>query len=379
MKRMGAAVLFLACLFFAQAADAAWTPAKRITKNLGQSYVPTIAADSLGHLHVVWDDGTPGHYEIYYKKSTDGGTTWKPAVRLTRTSDSSFAPVIVVDGRDALHVVWHEYGGCIYYMCSSDEGATWSTAKIINTTNDIAEYPDIGVDSSGRLHVVWQGYTYLSAEQIYYGSSPDNGVSWATSQKLTSTAGKSYFPALAVTPGGSLFVVWQDDTLGNFEIYFKRSLDGGGSWKPGKRITATSGDSEYPDIAFVGSVLHVVWDDNSSGKYEIYYKKSSNRGATWTATKRLTKTAGDSVYPAIAVDGLGHLHVVWYDQTPGNNEIYYMKSTNAGTTWTMPQRLTSSKGDSRCPNIGVDLWNNLHVVWHDSNPGNYEIFYKKGK
>jgi hypothetical protein len=27
-----------------------------------------IAVDSLGHLHVVWNDDTPGNREIYYKK-----------------------------------------------------------------------------------------------------------------------------------------------------------------------------------------------------------------------------------------------------------------------------------------------------------------------
>ena len=44
---------------------------------------------------------------------------------------------------------------------------------------------------------------------------------------------------------------------------------------------------------------------------------------------------------------------------------------------TPAKRLTWNYGGSRSPAIAVDPSGNLHVVWSDDTPGNYEIFYKK--
>lgn len=47
--------------------------------------------------------------------------------------------------------------------------------------------------------------------------------------------------------------------------------------------------------------------------------------ADWTGAKRITRTSGRSLYPSIAIDSINTIHVVWWDFTPGNGEIYYMK------------------------------------------------------
>jgi hypothetical protein len=99
--------------------------------------------------------------------------------------------------------------------------------------------------------------------------------------------------------------------------------------------------------------------------------------ADWTQAKRLTWNSGYSSWPAIAVDTTGNLHVVWMDDTPGNREIYYKKSTDGGSTWMPSQRLTWNSGWSAYPGIAVDSSGNLHVVWDDYTPGNSEIYYRK--
>ena len=66
-----------------------WEPTKRLTWNSGETGFIAIAADSNNHIHVVWDDSTPGNFEIFYKKSTNGGTTWTTK-RLTYSPGNSF-------------------------------------------------------------------------------------------------------------------------------------------------------------------------------------------------------------------------------------------------------------------------------------------------
>jgi hypothetical protein len=79
--------------------------------------------------------------------------------------------------------------------------------------------------------------------------------------------------------------------------------------------------------------------------------------------KRLSWTSGQSGEAAIAVDASGKLYVVWKDNTPGNFEIYYKKSPDAGATWTAAKRLTFTSGHSGKPAIAVDASWNLYVVW----------------
>jgi hypothetical protein len=97
----------------------------------------------------------------------------------------------------------------------------------------------------------------------------------------------------------------------------------------------------------------------------------------WTTAQRLTWTSGFSGEPDIAIDSNNVIHVVWYDNRPGNNEIYYKNSSDGGTTWMASEKLTWNSGDSGWPDIAADPSGNLHLVWYDDTPGNREIFYRR--
>jgi hypothetical protein len=113
-----------------------------------------------------------------------------------------------------------------------------------------------------------------------------------------------------------------------------------------RRLTRNAGYSVDPSIAALGNNVHVVWDDSTPGNAEIYYRRSADRGTTWGKTTRLTKSTGDSSDSAIAVSGT-NIHVVWADSTPGNYEIFYKRSVNNGVTWRKEKRLTRNKGWSQ--------------------------------
>lgn len=121
---------------------------------------------------------------------------------------------------------------------------------------------------------------------------------------------------------------------------------------------------------------HIIWADLNPGSWEIYYKKSTDGGTTWDM-KRLTYNSGYSVNPAIAVDSNNYIHVVWEDLSPGDREIFYKRSTNGGTSW-ITRRLSWISGKSMEPTIAVDSIHNIHVAWHDDGAENREIFYRKG-
>jgi len=382
MRRIIILVLAIGFFLLAQTAQAAgWTAIKRLTWTSGLSERPAVAVDSAGNLHLVWHDNTSGNAEIYYKKSTNGGATWSTNKRLTLTSGDSKNPAIAVDSSDRLHIFWGDYtpGNYeIYYRSSANGGVSWSAAKKLTSTAFDSYGPAITADSSGILHLVWSDDTPGNAE-IYYGRSTDGGITWSKPRRLIWTTGDSLSPAIAFIALGNIHVFWQDGTPGNEEIYYKTSTDKGINWSANNRLTWTSGNSIQPAIAVDSSgCLYVVWSDTTPGNWEIYHRKSTNNGVNWSAIKRLTWTAGGSSHPSIGVDSSGRLHVVWWDTTfGGKGEIYYRKSMDKGTTWSTTNRLTWSSGISKDPSIAVDPSGNLHVFWQDNTPGNAEIYYKK--
>jgi len=360
-----------------------WTAAKRLTWNPGYSYSPTIAMDSNNHLHVVWHDTTSGNTEIYYKRSTNGGATWTSSKRFTWNSGSSVVPVVTVDSNDHLHVVWQDYtpGNYeLYHKRSTDGGTTWSKCQRL-TWNIVASYdPVVTVDSNDHIHVLWEEECTPGNYEIYYKRSTNGGASWTATKRLTWNAGYSTDPAIAVDSSNHLHVVWTDDSKDyNYEIFYKRSTDGGTTWSKYRRITWTISSLLIPTIAVdSNNHLHVVWHDNISGNTEIYYKRSTNAGATWSSSKRFTWNIGASYDPVVTVDSNDHLHVVWHDDTPGNKKICYKRSTDGGSSWSKYVGLTWNRGHSLWKDLAVDSNNHIHVVWDDDTPGNWEIFYKKG-
>jgi hypothetical protein len=76
------------------------------------------------------------------------------------------------------------------------------------------------------------------------------------------------------------------------------------------------------------------------------------------------------------MDSMGYIHVVWFDYTPGNSEIFYKKSTDGGNSWST-ERLTWTSHDSTWPDLSIDPNDKVHVVWQEDLSGNKEIYYKK--
>jgi BNR repeat-like domain len=374
-------VLAIGLVLCALAAQAGWTPVKRLTWTSGASTLPAIAADAFGGLHLVWVNFSPGNAELYYKKSTNGGTTWSASQRLTWNSGDSTKPVLAVDPSGNPHVVWQDLTPGIpeiYYTRSTDGGTTWSANQRLTWNSGYSNVPSIAVDSSGNPHVVWHDNTPGNYE-IYYRKSQDGGATWLAAQRLSWTTGNSYTPDLAADSSGKLHLVWGDWTPGRMELYYKKSTNGGATWSTVKRLTWNPGDSSYPKIALGSAgLVHLVWTDETPGNSETYYKKSTDGGATWSTGKRLTWNAGDTSNLALVADPSKNPHVIWIDTTPGNREVYYKKSTDGGAAWSASERLTHSSYETYELAMAADPSGNVHAVWEDGTIGDIDIYYRKG-
>lgn len=362
-----------------------WSATKRLTWNNGNCWDLNIASGNDSSLHILWRDNTPGNNEIFYRKSTNNGNSWLSSKRLTWTPESSAEPRIALDSSNDPYIVWSEgidvatdhYD--IFFRKSTDGGSGWSARKRLTWNPDWSDYPRIILDHNDNIHVIWIHYVTPTNAELYHKKSTDGGNAWTAAQRLTLDPGTSDDPCMAVDSNDHIYIVWNDEKTGNYEIYLKISTDGGTSWKASKRLTWTTGSSFYPWIAIdTGDNLHVGWMDNTKGDYEIFYKKSTNGGTTWS-TKRLTYNVGNSYYPKIAFGNSNNPQMVWADYSFGMCQVMYKESTNGGTSWTGAKRLTWTAVHTFLGSLTVDSSNNPHVIFRNNVPGDYEVYYKNRK
>lgn len=276
---------------------ASWTLTP-VTNTIGDNKEPALAANGM-NLYVVWANDSPGQYEVYFSTSSDGGLTWSTRKRLSNTAGESHQPAIALDAAQNLYVVWTDrtgINGNIYFKKSTDGGNTWALRRLTNNVADL-EHPEIEVSGS-TVSVVFQNDA-RGNDDINYLSSADNAATWAKNRRLSSQSGNETHAHITKDPTNKLYVVWEDDTLGNGDVFVKHSVNDGATWTL-KRLIGNPSDSRQPVVTANADAVHLLWRDEYQGNQEIYTKRSEDGGITWTPNKRVTNTPGASISPSVA-------------------------------------------------------------------------------
>lgn len=186
---------------------------------------------------------------------------------------------------------------------------------------------------------------------------------------------------LAVTSDGNLHVVYHHkDGTGILQIYHAESSDGGATWTE-EQLTFASRDQNFPALA-VDSMdnLHLVWEDGREGQPGIvpktYYQKKTT---TWQPAELVASYA---TVPSIAIDGNDNVHVVYgvyvygAGYYGGGNGIRWRMRTPAG--WQSEESISENKYWVRSATVAIDGDNNVHVAWsHDPRYRYYDMHYRK--
>ena len=355
-----------------------WSSDKRLTNNAAPSEANWRgqAVASVGsYVYAVWDDGRDGNWEIYFKRSTDNGLTWGPDTRLTNNASNSWYPSVAAYG-SYVYVVWQDdrEGNWEIYMLRNEkygDSGYWYSA--VRLTNNPASSLRPSVAAYYRnVHVAWHDNRNENWE-IYYKRSTDNGLTWGSDTRLTNDPNVSEYAYVAAY-SNYVYVAWQDNRYENYDIFVKRSTNNGATWTQ-LRLTSDASDQEWVSIAAYGYDVHVVWTDyRAEGNTEIYYRRSIDSGVSYKPEVRLTSSAGESTCANVAVKGKT-VYVVWEDTRTEQFEVWFKDSPDRGVHWTADRILSAQPNISQWPSVSVS-GDNVYVVWTDQRNGNNEIYFK---
>jgi hypothetical protein len=215
------------------------------------------------------------------------------------------------------------------------------------------------VTLDGNLWIAWES-NRAGTYQIYY--QVYNGITWTT-PTIVSTAAFNSAPSLAQLNNGTVVLVWAGGTNGNDNHLYYRSYTNG-VWKSIVSLTSGSGFTDELPRAVVtrDSTLWVFFErDTTTGPYrQIYYKTLS--GNKWSADTILTTDSATNQMPAAMVIKNGNIWVAWSRNTTvgGNTTIYY-RSFN-GTRWSGDTPLTTP-GVTSSPSLVQDRNGTIWLFW----------------
>lgn len=368
----------LMALLIGSTAIAQWEPEVKLSTSegaasLNENMGRCIVADA-GMVHAVWSSQKDNARAVYYRRSEDSGKTWSPAMRVSGESSSDSFPLLA-ESAGTVHLVYLRGFGtpdaASYYRRSNDGGKTWDKEVLLGKTKWWA-----GVAAAGDM--VYVSLNTLSPDDaknsvVYFRRSADRGVTWEPTQQISTAAprvgGRAEDPGI-MADGSHVYLVWNDNRDAEagkgMSVYFRYSADSGKTWGTETALTHAPQYTYFPTISVNGANLDLCYGDRQPGQYDIFYMRSSDFGATWTAARRLALDPGERFYPSVVRDG-SNVHVVWMSK----DGITYQHSGDSGATWERAVDL-AKKGVSPFVTVGGDT---VHVIFASQRDGSSGLYY----
>jgi hypothetical protein len=355
------------------------------------------------NIYAVWMDNRLSsifNTNIYFSKSTNNGISFEADIRIDDAPIGAAAsPSIAVDKSNGnIYVVWQDYRNSpspysvdIYFANSTDGGNTFGTNKrAIDETGANHQFvPDVAAHN-GFIGVVWED----QRGGIYFANSTDGGNTFGESKKVSDNVGSGvFYPKIAIDDIGIIYVVWEDKIVGNYSIYFSKSVDAGNTWAPSKKVSddPLSEGQRMPSIALDASGnIYVVWRDSRQkdpdifSEMDIYFAKSTDGGNNFTPSVQITDDIiEDQMQPSIAINDDGKIFVTWMEDIDFPNQdnccdIYFANSTDGGNTFSTKQKINNSPSFSSVyypSNAVVADGIHAYIVWQDDRNGNWDIYF----
>jgi hypothetical protein len=229
--------------------------------------------------------------------------------------------------------------------------ATAQHTNIMISNAQLPEEPSIMINPKNVKYIV-AGANIRSA---YYSS--DTGKTWSA-QQLTSSFGVYGDPAIICDTAGSFYFFHLSNTPGgNFidRIVCQKSVNNGVTWNNGAAFGLNGTKAQDKQWAVVDkrtNNIYATWtqfdnygSSNPVDSSVILFSKSTDAGTNWTMPLRISQKAGDCIDDDNTTEGAvpavgpnGEIYVAW----AGPKGLVFNKSVDRGNTWMATDKIINS-------------------------------------
>lgn len=296
---------------------------------------------------------------VFVRRSTDGGVSWAPRVRVSRAGSTywSAVPSIATQGQD-VDVAWTELNTStrksqIRYTRSTDGGASFGDSVALSPLGQ-ASAAKVARGPNGRVAVIW----YNEANnRILIRVSTDGGTSFAARQVLLASVSVRNH-AVAVGDGVIYFAyaTWNDG------IWLRRSLDDGASWSTATKLTAGKTGRRGLSLIAEGAEAYLGFARKTAAGWTPSYKRSADKGASWSGRVNLARPSANAWPPLMSLHGGVARTAFARCQKPDCDLRVFYRQSSDGLSWTPRERVSP---DGSASPFGVGYTGGRIVIGYD--------------
>jgi hypothetical protein len=242
--------------------------------------------------------------QIFSSLSTDGGITWQSPKSIIKMPKPHWPYTAFRTSSGRILLAYSTNAAInIYYSDDDDVTWKWPTVTLPNPTG----VQEIAITQSSD-NTIWLSYGI--PEHVYFRKSTDGGMTWLPDQTFSAETWIERYLTIIETTPNNFIGIYQDNSSGNFDIYKKVSTDNGNTWSHPIKILDNPLDEERPKV--LKSNDGTIWLIYQMQKptvlpkfkqYDIYYTKSTDNGVTWQPSTQFTRYIGNDFYVNAAIFG----------------------------------------------------------------------------
>jgi len=258
--------------------------------------------------------------------------------------------------------------------------------KVNDDDNDrFHGHPSVSVFPDGNYVVTWideRNYFY----NIYAQQFDENGIPVAGNFMVNDVEdGQQFTPIVCTSLSGRFVITWKDQREGGvifFDIFSQIYDEVGTPVGSNMKIHDDENSMYYltppaSDMDSTGNFI-IAWNDNHIGNDQIYAKKFDKQGNRIDSTFQVNtdEGSGDQINPAICATESGNSAIVWQDFRNGNDDIYVQSIKPDGILLEENHKVNETNDNSYqgYPQIGIDSTGSYFIVWEDRSNNVFNIY-----
>ncbi len=253
----------------------------KINDDSGNSTQQEPECDFFSNSVICWMDNRNGNQDIFLQLYDSLGSKVNSNIKVNVDSDSiQRRSSVAMSASGSFVVVWQDKRGGdfdIYAQRFDSLGNSLGNNFKINddTSGSYQGFPEVDSDKKGNFVVVWED-TRESYYDIYAQFYNWSGEGVGPNFRVNDDPGSCYqgHSDVAMNGTGSFIIVWEDRRNGDSDVYAQRydsdAQPEGGNY----RVNSEAGSfgQKEPSVTTDGQTIFFVWQDNRLGDYDIFGK-----------------------------------------------------------------------------------------------------------
>ncbi len=359
----------------------------KVNDNVGHKHAsPSGALFDDGRFVITWQDTRNGTWspDIFAQFYNGDGTPYLSNFIVNdHTGGEQGFPAVTILGYDIFTVTWMDSRNGNFDIYAQSFWWSYPIGSNMKVNDDVADAeqytPVISKTQSIYRVIVWQDYR--EGFPNIYGARIEYTGPVETNFRVNDDVDTVYHgnPSVSTIANGYI-VVWEDERNGDLDIYaqiYDAAMNPIGSNFKVNTGSDTLSQS-FPFVTGNSSNAVVAFQDEKIGECDVYFQRYDSAGVSQGPNTIVTNNlfGAHQLFSSISIPYNGEFVVTWQDLRKQNWDIFIQRLDSSGSLLGSNTLVNDDllSNEQIIPSIAKDASGNFVSVWMDSRENNWDIY-----